>query len=707
MNELDKLRNDIDRADQIYFYGDGSIPGTDDDVYNAWKLRLKKLCPDDVRHTRVGAPFPAEFTGRTVRHKHPMGSLDKALNAEEFSEWVLALAKRLNVDPSTLRFSLSHKMDGGSGSIAYENGNMVLALTRGEDGIEGEDITANAIRMTGVPRYVELPGLPAPQYEIGKRPTWARVAEPFTGFVRGEFMLFNKEWLELDPDQTSNPRNLGNGISRRQDGENTEYLTFVPFRLFDAEGNAIDPKSDTANSSESAMLDCLSEMGFSPVSHKQQLSAKQVLAYYRHLQGLPANPDHDTEIGEMVAWTPRDSLPFIIDGLVVKLESLLIQSYMDTNPLVNPVTMVAIKFPPRGARTKVLSVELTLGHTGAIIPTAILEPVKIGGVTVSRALLCNWDEIRRLDVAVGDTVFATRQGDVIPKVVEVLERPEDRQPISEPLVCPVTGGPVGRKLNVDGTLTAHLFSLSPNNPGVAKGKILRWVSSLDIQGLGDVYVNALYEAGVIKNVASLYKLDDCASLMAKCGQPALGIRRARSVLAEVNKKRTLTLAEFLGSLGIAGLGKRRVEMVRAKAPGKFDTLEDWLDRPKLVGMANEIGLPRTAGRIGVEIQQTFPLIAELLEAGVSIKAAVPVPIAEPVSESSLCFCLTGTFPRPKEDYHIKLINRGHRYVESYSNKAGINYVVAADPTGTSTKLKKAREKGVPIISAEQLLEMLK
>lgn len=671
MTRIQELRNKIAQANQIYF-NDGPLP-VPDYVYDRWKAELRQLCPGDELLTQVGAPVASDRAGQEVRHRHPMGSLDNVYNIEEFLAWH---ARRQADAGEEIRYNVSFKMDGGSVALFYDRGRLVCAATRG-DGTTGENITANAARMKGVPQYVE----------VGE--------QPFTGSVRGEVMLFNEDWKTVDPEGTSNPRNLGNGISRRLTGEHAEYLTFVAFRLFNASGVPFD-RNPGRFDRESGMLSTLHEMGFDPVSHLWDCTAQDVVDLYNHVQGQRSdNP-------RVRAWAARDDLPYEIDGLVVKCEPLVFQAKWD-RPERNPVTMVAFKFPPRGATTDLVDVTLTVGHTGAIIPTAVLKPVRIGGVTVSSALLCNWEEIQRLGVQIGDQVAVTRRGDVIPKIEAVVTPGADRKPIPEPTVCPECGAPAARK-GEDGALT---YCQGTSCPAKQIGKITTWIKKLDIQGLGDVYIEALAhshgphsEDNMLKSPADLYRLHKRPlKVLADIGTPRLGESRAAAVLAEIEKKRRLPLNLFLGSLGIEGLGHRRVQIVREKDPGQFDTLEDWLGL-KLAQRAAEVGLPGTAAEILSRLLASRALIQDLLAAGVEI---IPDEVKEePKATSGRVYCLTGKFPQPKAFYHEKITAAGHSFTEDY--KKGIYALVAADPNSGSGKLKKAAKDGVQVLSAEQLLE---
>ena len=686
MTRLIELQNLISRNNQLYFYGGNPVP---DHVYDGWKTELRTLSPEHPLLTEVGAPIPADNAGKEVRHRHPMGSLDNSSNPEQFSDWAAGHQAKMPEGEEML-FNLSFKADGCSVALFYKDGYLICAATRG-DGITGEDITANAVRMKGVPYFV--PNYPTQT----KRGNLGGDAFGFTGSVRGEVVLSNEEWKALDPEELSNPRNLGNGIARRQSGEESERLEFLAFRLFNASGTPVDNSllqlGDYNYDSESGMLETARLMGFTPVPHISGCTAKEVLEIYQLMQGVPVIREAGSR---PCPWLVRDKLPFEIDGLVVKCEPLIYQTKWDAEGR-NPVTMTAFKFPARGASTDLLDVEVSVGHTGAIIPTAKLKPVKIGGVTVSSALLCNWQEIERLGICIGDRVAVSRRGDVIPKVEGVAEQGVDRKPIPEPAHCPSCGGKTGRKNG--GAVT---YCLSRHCPAQALGKVTTWIKKLDIQGLGDVYIEALVKAGALTTPADLYKLERLPLTdWMYVGSPVLGESRARAILAEIDKKRKITLNQFLGSLGIEGLGRRRVQIVRQKDPGQFDTLEDWLGI-KLAQRANEVGLPGTAADITARLMAAKPLIRDLLSAGVEIVEEQIM--NEPQSTGGKVYCLTGKFPQPKAYYHEKITAAGHSHTDTY--KKGISALVSANPEIESSKLKKARKEGVRVISAEQLLEEL-
>jgi DNA ligase (NAD+) len=680
---LTELRNNIARHQQIYYNG-GESPVADE-IYDSWIAELKKLSPDDPLLKAVGAPVPADSALQKVAHRHHMGSLNNAMTPEEFLIWHEKMADAWH-GPSEIRYNVSFKMDGASAELVYENGELVQASTRG-DGAVGEDITANVLRMQGVPRYAQFT-VDWEKTDNTKVVHW----KAFTGFVRGEIMLFNEEWKKLDPDQLSNPRNLGNGMARRKDGEGCEHLRFVAFRGFREDGTPL-------GASETEMLDELARLGFSPVHYWGNASYDQVVEIHKAVNG---------EASTLEGIPGRPALPFEIDGLVVKVEDFGLQAQLGESSN-RPKAQVAWKFPAQTADATLLSVEWTVGHTGALIPTANLSPVRIGGVTVSRALLCNMEEIARLGVEIGDIVEVARAGEVIPKIIRVSEKKLAGPAITAPEVCPVCGGPVGKRKGVKGEDGVHLYCLNPDCSAKQLGKIKTWIKKLDIQGLGDVYIEALYNAKgvhtgkrILETPADLYALRSRGfEYFERDGEMVISPKVAEKILTEIDKKRELSLSDFLGSLGIDGLGRRRVLLVQQALPGEFDTLADWTCGD-LVTKADQIGLPNAAAGIYRQIEAAQPVIEGLLAAGVTIKQTTT---EKPMAKSNkLVFVLTGKFSEKKEHYHNKIVVAGHAFTETYSKS--VDFVVASDPASGSSKLKKAEKDGVPVISDAKLLAML-
>lgn len=664
---LDTIRAVLDKADMSYFNGGNREAVIPDHIYDMYKAQLKLLCPADERLHRVGAPISNENALRKVKHLHMMGSLDNALNPEEFWAWISFI--RRTYPKAT--FHCSYKMDGGSSSLYYMNGEYVAATTRG-DGETGSDITATAARIRNIPLRLTKPD-----------------GKPYTGYIRGEVMLEKSAWAEVDPEFESNPRNLGNGMMQRSDGENAEKLSFFAFRCFDHKGAVTEV-------TEGGMSRFMQAMGLTVapfiVDETQDLS---VVAAWYDMMTVPG-PDGETL---------RSTLPFEIDGLVVKVNELVSQFGLG-EASNRPKGQVAYKFPPAGAVTTLLDVEYSLGSTGAIIPVAILSPVRIGGVTVERSTLCNFDEIKRLDIAIGDKVRVVRQADVVPKVVSKVSDGENRKLIETPTKCPVTGGKVGHIDNLDGSRSAHLYSLEAMDSAPVKiARLLRWVRELNILGMGEVYINALFNSTwentdkrILETPADLYRLKDIGfKFLKKDGKTIIGESSTRAILDEIEKTRELTLPQFIAA-AVPGIGKARVQSVMEAMPGEFDTLEDWMSG-KLTLNADKIGLPKMASKFSKMLKTEKDFIHDLFAAGVKLKIETTV-----IKKPAFVFCLTGEFPKPKDFYHNMAAQNGHAYVPSFTKK--VTHVVSNSQDMLTNKAKKAREKGIPIISPDEMIALM-
>jgi DNA ligase (NAD+) len=654
-NHIEELANKIRNADLAYYNTGETL--LEDAAYDALKDELQRLAPDHELLKTVGAA-PPEMLAK-VPHSIPMGSLDKAMNKDEFTAWI----ENKGLQHQLLTASL--KMDGGSLSLEYKNGRLARAVTRG-DGLVGEDITANAQQFKNCPQTgVKIEG------------------KPFTGFVRAEIILLTEDWKKIDPDLVSNPRNRGNGIARRKDGEQASLLNIYAFRAHFEDGSTI-------AASEADMLAALTKAGFA-VAPWHRGNANDAWNFYKENQ------------------LARPTLPYWIDGVVVKLDDIPTQTALGEHDQ-RPKGQIALKFPAEGAPTVLRSVELTVGHTGTIIPTGKFDPVQLGGTTVSSALLCNWEIIRALDIALGDTITVYKAGDIIPKIKEVTQRTANRIPIDQPATCPICGGPAGHKKNVHGEASTMLYCLNDDCPAKLSGKIDRYIRSLNILGIGDEVLDALCKQDetnpnpLLRSPAGLYLLKNYQKQLAGIlmgGKTRLGEKRAKKILDEIEAKRELTLAEFLGSLGIEGLGKRRVALIQEAVPGQLDTLDDWL--------AGKLGNPELAERAGVPnigpiLNEALigkkHLIAEFLTNGVTIKTTQK----QNIRTDAKSFCFTGASSVPRKELQALVRSKGHIVKDDVS--AGLTYLVLADPNSTSSKAVKARKLGTQCISETEFRDIM-
>ena len=648
---LKELQDLIDKANVAY-YTDGTAI-MEDARYDKLREQLKSINPTDPRLSSVGSVIRDSILTKR-KHKIPMGSLNKVVDESEWNSWITNNIFKKNI-PFTEMFHASLKMDGCSVGLEYKNGKLWRAISRG-DGIEGEDITANAHKFKNLPTVVTFGN------------------SPFNGFIRGEVVLKNEEWLSIDKDKTSNPRNLAGGIIRRKDGAQSEFVSFFAFRAFTDDELPI-------GKTEEQMSERMIDMGFI-VAPYYVGKKDNVWSWYEKMQ------------------EKRSTMDFWIDGVVVKLNN--IQQQLDLGESSGcPKGQCAIKFDSEGAETKLLSVEINVGSTGAIVPVAKFEPVRLGGTTITCATLCNWDNIESLGVYIGDTIRVIKAGDIIPRVMEVVTTGTDRKKILLPVKCPCCGGKVGYKSNISGEDSTAIYCLNENCPSVVTGKIDKYLSSLDIQGIGDSVIQAIVSELNVKTPADLYllhtKIDKLANLMLG-DKVRFGEKRAEKLISEIEQRRKLTVSELLGSLGIFGLGKRRVVLIQEAVGGKLDKLENWFDST-LKDNAELAGVPNLAERINQELISQKDYIMSFLKNGVEIVYNTPKKI---VKSSNFVFCITGKLNHPKSFYQTKIENAGHGYVDSLSSE--VTHLVAADPNGDSSKLKKAAKNGIKVISETELLK---
>lgn len=666
MSRRSDLRSLILKARHA-FYNSGE-PLMGDDEYDALEDELRLLSPDDPVLSMVGAEAPADAMLTKARHSMPMGSQSKVNSEEEFRTW----CTRSRIDA----IHASLKGDGASAAAYYRDGRLVQAISRG-DGTVGEDITANARRFKGLPAWVGT----------GSEGAGAG----FSGSVRFEVILTVEDWTRLDPARSKNPRNARNGIMGRNNGHQSDCLTTFAFDLDEMRNGA-----SVAFRTESEKTARLAELGFNVISHVRCDTAEEAVRYFRDI--------HAT----------RDALPIWIDGVVMKADDIARQAELGVSS-GRPKGQVAWKFDSSGAETVLEGVVISGGHTGGLYPTAQLRAVDIGGTTVSNASLANFDEIERLDVAIGDSVWVVKANEIIPKIVRVTDRLPTRRPILAPVACPFCGGDVGRRRTTGGDAGVMIECRNAECPKKSTGKIRRWIASVDILGIGDGVLEALLDRFALEDAAGLYTLrgraDELADLVINAEREIrLGQKRALSILDAIDATRTLTLSQFLGSLGLDHLGKRRVELMIRAAGGALNTLGDWQSgRLRDASFAAQAGVPNIGGPIQDGIDSMAQVIDRLLAAGVTVlppqddlQATSDGEVAQPLKT----ICISGKLPsgRKKADFAEPLRAAGYELVDEVIK--GLDFLVLAEPGSTSGKAEKARRLGVAVITEESLVRLI-
>jgi DNA ligase (NAD+) len=658
---IQELRREIERHNHLYYVLDR--PEITDAEYDAFYRELVKLeeqfpelVTPDSPSQRVGGTPLAKFS--QVTHRIPMLSLENAFGDEEMGEFDDRVKRFLGLPAGEeIDYVCEPKMDGLAVELVYENGEFTVGATRG-DGVTGEDVTQNLRTVKAIP--LRLATAPPP-----------RLLE-----VRGEvflplaaFQRLNAEREEAGEPAFANPRNAAAGSIRQLDPRITARrpLSIFCYATGEVAGHEF--------TSQHQFLETLPRWGL-PVNPliRKVAGIRGVLAYYR-------------EITEK-----RESLPYEIDGVVVKVDSFALQRELGEKSR-SPRWAIAWKFPPRQAVTVIVDIVPQVGRTGVITPTAHLQPVEVSGVTVSRATLHNWEEMERKDIRIGDTVVIERAGDVIPAVVKVLteKRTGREQPLPIPPDCPACGSEV---VKLPGEVAVRCLGLSC--PAQIKESIIHFASrrAMDIDGLGEKYIEQLLSLGLVKNVADLYYLGRHDFMQFE----RMGDKLAENLLTAIENSKHRELARFIFALGIRQVGEHTAKLL-ASAFGSIDNLEKASEEELLA--IREVG-PQVAQSIRSFFHnpENIRVIERLLAAGVT-----PTVEEKRVGGrfTGTTFVFTGALTRFTRDEAKRMVEQeGGHAAGSVSKKT--DFVVAGTEAGS--KLDKARALGVKVISEEDFLEMM-
>ena len=660
------LREEIRRHEHYYYVLDQ--PQISDAEYDELLARLTELeqqhpeliTPDSPTQRVGGAPREGFVK---VTHRTRMMSLDNAFDAEgvrDFDRRVRELSGLGVVD-----YVGELKLDGISMAVHFSGNRMIRALTRG-DGLTGEDITENARTIRSLPLTLESAADSAAAWGI---------TLPADLEVRGEVVMsakaferLNSERLRLQQPTFANPRNAAAGSLRVLDHRITasRRLDYFVYMLL-ADGNPIRPRHWET-------LDTLAKLGFKVNPHRALLHGiEEVLDFQRQWQ------------------EKRESLPYEIDGLVVKVDSTAQQLSLGTTARA-PRWAIAYKFAAEQAETVVEGIDVQVGRTGAVTPRARLRPVFVGGATVSRATLHNEDEVERLGLQIGDTVLVERSGDVIPKVVRVVAEGKGRRPFQMPRECPVCGTQLVREEG-----EAIRRCVNANCPARLKESVLHFASrrAMNIDGLGDALVDQLVEKGLVKSVADLYQLrgEQLENL------DRMGKKSAANLLENIGKSRAVPLPRVVFALGIRFVGERTAQIVA----DRFSSI-DALKAASLEELqeVEDVG-PRVAEAITDFFREpnNLELLEQLRKAGVQFSQQRQKKTSDNLA--GLTFVLTGALPSMSRDAAKQLIEQaGGKVNASVSKKT--DYVVAGEAAGS--KLTKAEKLGVAVLDEPKLVELL-
>ncbi|MDR2433311.1 MAG: NAD-dependent DNA ligase LigA [Treponema sp.] len=621
-------------------YYDGEAEISDGEFDLLWD-ELKSIDPNNPVLKKVGegsgasgGDIPGVDGFPKAKHLIPMGSQEKAANAEEFRAWALKTGLETML--------VQYKLDGASLELQYEKGVLIRAITRG-DGIIGEEITANVRRMIGVPTSLDI---------------------PFSGGVRGEVVMTRDVWREKYASK-ANCRNAANGIMRRKDGAGCEDLRLI---AYDAAANG----DDSYFQDEPRKIEWLSGRGFETTVSKSFSDVDAIIAYRDDMAAT------------------RDTLPFDIDGLVVKDTS----TDMADLRRARPEKQIAFKFELETAFSILRSVEWS--ESGATYtPIGIVDPVRLAGTTVQRANLNNPDMIRAMGLKIGSAVSVVKRGEIIPKIeglapAGALPAPAaGEQEIEFPVRCAVCGVDL-----VDGG--TRLYCPNPACPKRLLHRLEKWISVLDIRELGEKLIRQLFDKGRVRRIHELYTI----TVEELAEYERMGELSAAKVVRHIQSRRELPLAVFIAGFDLEGVAETTMEKVAAAG---FNTLEK-LKSAATAELAEVYGLGEITAAVIVEgLKETAPEMDAVLAAGIISIAPPPPEDAQPLR--GLSFCFTGelsSMKRGQAEEKIKALGASAKS----SVVKDLSYLVTNDPGSGSAKNQKARQLGIPIIDEEQFLALL-
>jgi DNA ligase (NAD+) len=658
--KIEALREKIRHHERLYYVLDN--PEISDAEFDKLMQQLKNLesehpslvTPDSPTQ-RVGGKPREGFV--KVAHSSPMLSLDNTYNEEELRDWerrVHELTGRSDVD-----YVCELKLDGMSLALIYEDGKLVRGVTRG-DGSVGEDVTLNVRTVRSIP-------LSIPKDRLKK----AGIPPDFE--VRGELLMPTASFKKINEERErnglptfANPRNFTAGTVRQLDPNVTaeRRMDYFPYILLQNGRTYFDRHLKT--------LTALDAAGFKVnPNHRLVHSMDEVWAFIQEWE------------------EKRDSLPYEIDGIVVKVDRVGLQDELGFTGKA-PRWAIAYKYAARAGITKLENVRWQVGRTGKLTPVAMLSPVLIGGTTVRNATLHNMDEIERLGVKIGDWVQVERGGDVIPKVAKVIDdkdHPRGKEDIEVPEKCPICGT---RVVRTEGEVDYRC--VNANCPAKLLGTILHFASRgvMNIDGMGDALVTQLTEGGLVKNVADIYKLTKADLLSLE----RMGDKSAQNILNEIEQSKKLPLERVIYGLGIRMVGERTAQFL-AEHFGSMEALEQ-------AGVEELQNVDEVGPRIAESIMEFFSvaanrkLVERLREAGLTLKGKKK---ERGTKLAGKTFVLTGTLAKYSRDEAKKMIeDAGGKVTGSVSKKT--DYVVAGADAGS--KLGKAEELSIAVIDEKEL-----
>ena len=661
--EADKLRREIRHNEYLYYVLDA--PEITDAEYDRMMVRLRELearypdsIPADSPTQRVGGRASSQFT--EVRHLEPLLSLGNVFSAEELRAFDERVRSGLPAG-SKVEYVMEPKIDGLACSLIYENGKLVRAATRG-DGVVGENVTANVRTIRSIPLTLKVPEGEAVPELLDVR---GEVYMP-----RQAFMRLNEQRAERGESEFANPRNAAAGSLRQLDPQVTasRSLSFFAYYLV---GEGAQPKH-----SESLAL--LARYGF------------KVSENYKVVENIDEAIKYIGDFNEL-----RQGLSYDTDGAVIKVNDVYQQRILGATGK-DPRWATAYKYPPEQAETTLEDIDWRVGRTGVLTPTAVLTPVKLSGSVISRATLHNEDFIRAKDIRIGDRVIINKAGEIIPEVLRVVveKRTGDEKEVEIPNVCPECGWRVERQGE-----EAAIRCTNPHCPALGREGLIHFVSrdAMNIDGCGPSVINALLDAGLVRDAADLYSLrkEDLLKL------ERMGEKSADNLLAALAESKKNELDKLLFALGIRHVGAK-VARILATEFGSMEKLQQ--AQPEELAQIRDIGDKIAESAVTwLNVPANIDLVERLAAAGLTMTFTPPASQEDnPFFGKTLVF--TGTMPTlGRAEAKTMAQDVGAKVSGSVSKKT--DYVIAGAEAGS--KLEKAQQLGVTVIDEAEFLRLLK
>lgn len=661
--EADKLRREIRHNEYLYYVLDA--PEITDAEYDRMMVRLRELearypdsIPADSPTQRVGGRASSQFT--EVRHMEPLLSLGNVFSAEELRAFDERVRSGLPAG-SKVEYVMEPKIDGLACSLIYENGKLVRAATRG-DGVVGENVTANVRTIRSIPLTLKVPdGETVPELLDVRGEVY---------MPRQAFMRLNEQRAERGESEFANPRNAAAGSLRQLDPQVTasRSLSFFAYYLV---GEGAQPKH-----SESLAL--LAHYGF------------KVSENYKVVENIDEAIKYIGDFNEL-----RQGLSYDTDGAVIKVNDVYQQRILGATGK-DPRWATAYKYPPEQAETTLEDIDWRVGRTGVLTPTAVLTPVKLSGSVISRATLHNEDFIRAKDIRIGDRVVINKAGEIIPEVLRVVveKRTGDEKEVEIPSVCPECGWRVERQGE-----EAAIRCANPHCPALGREGLIHFVSrdAMNIDGCGPSVINALLDAGLVRDAADLYSLrkDDLLKL------ERMGEKSADNLLAALAESKKNELDKLLFALGIRHVGAK-VARILATEFGSMEKLQQ--AQPEELAQIRDIGDKIAESVVTwLNVPANIDLVERLAAAGLTMTFTPPASQEDnPFFGKTLVF--TGTMPTlGRAEAKTMAQDVGAKVSGSVSKKT--DYVIAGAEAGS--KLEKAQQLGVTVIDEAEFLRLLK